>query len=167
MIWCSQWLKSCCQFRCFSHPWKSRFLNLDAANTLNQIRFFLCVCPVYCGIFSIFPGLYPPDASSLFPQLGQSESPNIARCLLGTTLHPPLRTIIIKFQKVRSPQTSARRPDFMNSYRAFHSCLLFAAAININILICNFGRRLMGGKKSKNILLWYCSALNYMLLRCQ
>lgn len=154
MIECSQWLKVAVNFSwCFSHPWKSRFLNLDAANTLNQIKFLLCVCPVCCGIFSIIPGLYPLDASSIPPTETIKYPQTLPNGPWGQHCTPPRRTILIKFQKVRSLQTSAGRPDFRNSYRVFHSCFLSAAAIHINILICNFGNCLAEdewvGKKAK------------------
>lgn len=149
---------------------KRVFLNLDTVDTLDQIIFLLCVsvlCIVgYLASFLACMG-YMPVA---LPQLGQLKYLQRLPALLP--LSPAwLGPTDTKLWKVRCLQSSACCPDFMDSYRVFHMCFLFTAAININILICNSGyslaAKINGGEKRKNILLRYCSALNYMLLRCQ
>lgn len=149
----------------FYYSMISRFLTLDTVDTSYS------VCPMYFGMFSIILGFHPLGASVTLPKGIIRISPNTTECPLGQICIPtyPMRTTDDKASECSMSANSAHRPDFPDDYRAFHMHFLFAAAININILICNFGHSLAGkiNGGEANILLWDCSVVNCMLLQCQ
>lgn len=120
----------------------SRFLGLD---TVDSYLFF-CVsvlCTVGCLASSL---ALPTRCQCHSPKWDNQNIPK--HCQMSprgkfASLHPHREPLMMKLRSVRCLQT-ARCPDVMDGYRAFHMYFLFAAAINISICICNFGHSLAG-----------------------
>lgn len=124
--------------------WKADF----STSTLltHQTRQFcaVCGCPMPHRIFSVIPGLYPLDTSSSPPIETIKVSPKVARCPWEQN---PSLLIENHWYKTSHNQMSAHLYVLLWLYgqgRLFHMHFLFAAAININILLCNSGNSLAG-----------------------